>query len=247
MILSYIIVFTLVGSVLSLIGGIFLLSNKTLSYKISHFLTAFAAGALLGTAFFDLLPEASETGNEQVLIWTLFGILLFFILERLIHWFHTHQAKEKEAKKGIVPLIVIGDSIHNFIDGVVIAGTFLVSIPLGIVTALAVAAHEVPQEIGDFGVLLHTGMKRGKVLLINFFSACTAVAGALITFFAADSIDGYLPVFLSLTAGFFIYIALSDLVPEIHSQESRHIALIESILLLSGVAVIYIFVRVFEG
>lgn len=246
-ILTYIILFTLLGSVVSLIGGAILLTNEKFAIKSSHFLSSFAAGSLLGAAFFDLLPEAQEasSGNHDLFLWILTGIMTFFILERFISWFHHHHDHPQKESQTLVPLVVIGDSLHNFIDGVAIAGTFLVSIPLGIVTTLAVAAHEIPQEIGDFGILLHAGMKRQKILLINFFSALTSLAGALLAYSLNSSIEDILPIFLSLTAGFFIYIALSDLIPEIHLEEKRKLAFFESVLLILGILTIYIFVQVF--
>lgn len=246
--LSYIIIFTFLGSVISLIGGVILLFKEKFAIKISHFLASFAAGALLGTAFFDLLPEASEhSGQMNIFLWTLMGILAFFLMERFIHWFHHHHEHGEKEVKPVVPLILVGDSVHNFIDGIAIAATFFVNIPLGIVTSLAVAAHEIPQEIGDFGILLHRGIERKKVLFFNFLSALTAMAGAIITFFASDLITGILPVFLAVTAGFFIYIAASDLIPEIHNEDRKVIAFYETLLLLLGVLVIWIAVSVLEG
>lgn len=250
-ILAYILLFTFLGSVASLIGGITLLYKEKFAIKISHFLSSFAAGVLLGTAFLDLLPEASEHSLEvNLFFWTLSGLLGFFLLERFIHWFHHHGAGEHTDPKGknrsLVSLVVIGDSVHNFIDGVVIAATFLVSIPLGIVTSLAVAAHEIPQEIGDFGILLHRGLKKGKVLLINIISALTAVGGAVLTYLFKDLVTEILPIFLALTAGFFIYIASSDLIPEIHNEDRRMVALVETLLLFIGVLVVLIPVSLLE-
>lgn len=237
--LGYILIFTLLGSVVSLIGGILLLYKEKFALKISHFLSAFAGGALLGTAFFDLLPEGiGQGGAENIFFWTLIGILAFFLLERFIH--HHSESPNPQEKSTVVPLIIIGDSVHNFIDGVAMAGTFLISIPLGIVTSLAVAAHEIPQEIGDFGLMLHKGVPRKRVLLINFYSALAAMVGAVITYMAKDSIVGLLPAVLGLTAGFFIYIAASNLIPEIHSRENQKIAFWETVMLLFGVLVIYI-------
>lgn len=239
MILAYILFFTFLGSIVSLLGGVMLLLKEKFASKISHFLAAFAAGTLLGTAFFDLLPESLEGGGEiDIFWWTLIGILAFFLLERFIH--HHHDDPEN---KNMVPLIVVGDSIHNFVDGMAIAATFLISIPLGIVTSFAVAAHEIPQEIADFGLMLHKGVKRSKVLKINFLSALFAMAGALLTYLAKDALEGLLPIFLSLTAGFFIYIAASDLIPEIHHEDKRVIALTETLLLLLGVLVIWLTVN----
>jgi zinc and cadmium transporter len=249
--LGYIIVFTFLGSIVSLIGGILLLLNEKFALKVSHVLASFAAGALLSTAFFDLLPEAqegAENGEINIFLWTLIGLLIFFLLERFIDFFHHHHEHSKESRKrSIVTLITVGDSVHNLIDGVAIAATFLVSVPLGIATSLAVAAHEIPQEIGDFGVMLHQGVNRMKVLTLNILSALVSMLGAIFTYMAADQIQSLLPLFLSITAGFFIYIAASDLIPEIHNQEKKKIAFIETIALLLGVIVVWYFVTILEG
>lgn len=243
--LEYILLFTFLGSIGSLIGGFILISREKFALKMSHFLASFAAGTFLGAAFLDLLPEALHEGEElniNVSLWMLVGIVLFFLLERTIHWFHHHEEYHEHEKetKPTVPLIIIGDTIHNLVDGVVIAATFLVNIPLGIVTTLAVAAHEIPQEIGDFGLLLHKGLSRKKVVLINVFSACAAFAGAIITYLAGNVLEDYLPIFLAITAGFFIYIAASDLIPEIHHEKRKGFALIESALLILGIVFIYL-------
>lgn len=250
-ILSYILLFTLIGSVISLIGGLILLFKEKFTLKITHFLTAFAAGALLATAFFDLLPEAYEYmeelgGDINIPLWTLIGILSFFLLERFIHHHHSH-GNHTEEKKSIIPLIVIGDTLHNFTDGVAIAATFFVSIPLGIVTSLAVAAHEIPQEIGDFGLMLNKGIKGKKVLLINMYSSLAAMAGAILTYIYKDSLEGFLPLILAVTAGFFIYIALANLIPEIHNRDNQKIAFWETVMLLFGVIVIYVAISTLEG
>lgn len=250
--LAFIIIFTLIGSVASLLGGAILLIKENIAIKISHFLSAFAAGALLATAFFDLLPEAqAQAGEIDIFLFALGGFLIFFLLERFIHWSHHHQTEgfepTKKAPKSIVALINIGDSVHNFVDGVVIASTFMVSIPLGIVTSFAVAAHEIPQEIGDFGIMLHHGVKRGKVLLFNILSAITSLLGAILTFVYGDTVKDMLPLFLSIAGGFFIYIAASDLIPEIHHEEKRSIALFETVLLLLGVFTIWGTIQLLEG
>ena len=250
--LAYIILFTLIGSVFSLVGGIALLFKEKFAIKISHFLSAFAAGALLATSFLDLLPESLEHAREfssdvNVFLWALGGIIIFFLLERFVHWFHhAHTIEHKEPVKPTVPLIMFGDSIHNFIDGVAIAATFMISIPLGIITTFAVAAHEIPQEIGDFGVLLRKGVRRRNVLLFNLFSALTAVLGAVLTYFIGNSIEAYLPHLLALTAGFFIYIALSDLIPEIHHENRKGFATWESVMLILGIVIVYILVSLLE-
>lgn len=246
-ILAYIIVFSLIGSVVSLAGGVSLLYKEAFARKISHFLASFAAGALLGTAFLDLLPEAiHEGGEESVVVWAMIGVLVFFLMERFIHWFHHHHEHLAVADKPTVPLVMAGDTIHNFIDGVAIAATFMVNIPLGIVTTLAVAAHEIPQEIGDFGIMLKSGLARGKILMFNVVSAMAAMVGAVLTYLAGDVIIGYLPALLALTAGFFIYIAASDLIPEIHEENRRGFAAIETGLLILGVLVIWVSISLLE-
>jgi zinc and cadmium transporter len=247
--LGFILLFTLIGSIGSLVGGLILLSKKGLAMKISHFLASFAAGTLLATAFFHLLPEAAheaENTDIPVFVWSLGGIVIFFFIEQFLHWFHHHgyhhsNSDNHELKKGRkIPLLVIGDTLHNFIDGIVIAGSFLVSIPLGITTALSVAAHEIPQEIGDFGLMIQSGMKRGKVIMISMLSAGAALIGAFITYSMGDAIEGFNPIMLSITAGFFIYLALADIVPEIHQEENKKTMLLHSALLLLGIMVIWI-------
>ena len=247
--LTYIIVFTLIGSIGALVGGVILLSKEQFAIRISHFLASFAAGVLLGAAFVDLLPEALEHAEElgseiNIFGWVLAGILSFFLAERFIHWFHHHSNHSEKAhleeKKSVVPLIIFGDTFHNFIDGVAIAATFMIDIQLGIITTLAVAAHEIPQEIGDFGLLLHRGMSRMRVLQVNVLSALAALVGAILTYFLGASIEGFLPAMLSLAAGFFIYIALSDLIPEIHGEDRKDVAFWETVLLLFGVVVIWL-------
>jgi zinc and cadmium transporter len=256
-VLSYIIIFTLIGSVFSLIGGILLLYKEKTMLKYSHFLAAFAAGTLLGTVFFDLLPEAINEAEQvssklgitiNIFFWTLLGFLSFFLLERFIHWFHHHQHDYgEETVKPTVPLIIASDTVHNFIDGVVIASTFLVSIPLGIVTTLAVAVHEIPQEIGDFGILLHKGMKRKKIIIVNVLSALTALLGALLAYWLGERIEAALPVLLAITAGFFIYIAASDLIPEIHHENRKGFAIAETSLMFLGVGTIWIFITLLQS
>lgn len=246
--LVYILLSTFLGSLASLVGGFVLLGNKEIAGKISHYLFSFAAGVLLGTAFLDLLPEASEeAGETNIFLWTLIGMLSFFLLVRFIHWFHHHDDHSKNETDTTIPLIVIGDSIHNFIDGVAIAATFLVSIPLGILTTVAVAVHEIPQEIGDFAILLRKGLKRSKVIWINVFSALASFAGAILMFTLQDSLEGSLPVFLALTAGFFIYIASSDLIPEIHKQDNQRVAFSESLLLIIGAATVFFVATILES
>lgn len=249
--LAYILLFTFLGSIGALIGGLILLSREKFALKVSHYLASFAAGVLLASAFFDLLPEAAHEGEKagiNVFFWALAGMLLFFALERSIHWFHHHEEYHEHEQEGqsTIPLIIIGDTTHNFVDGIVIAATFLVDIQLGIITTLAVAAHEIPQEIADFGLMLHKGLSRMKIILVNILSASAAFFGALITYFLGNFLETYLPIALALTAGFFIYIAASDLIPEIHYEKKRGVALLKTALLFLGVTVIWFSLSFFE-
>lgn len=240
-----IIIASLIGGVGALSGGALLLLGKKVSQNLVHVLVSFAAGALIGTAFFELLPEASEHAEVNVFLWILLGILFFYILERSIHWFQYHQNKHKGKHSPVsVPLVILGDSAHNFIDGVAIAITYLINPAVGITTTLAVFAHELPQEIGDFAILLHEGLSRKKVLIINILSALLAVLGALIAIIVGKQIEQVLPYALSLTAGFFIYIALNNLLPQIHSEEKKGYAFWESGFFLLGILVIWAAVTV---
>lgn len=236
-----VIIFSLIGGVFSLIGGVLLLSRKKSAEALAKYATPFAAGALLAAVFLDLLKEGIEKSpTDTVLIAALAGILIFFTAERFLRWFHHHHEHDDD-KKGdpSISLIIAGDTLHNALDGVAIASAFLISVPTGIVTTLAVAAHEIPQEIGDFGLLLSKGMKRGKVLLVNVLSALATVAAAVITF--ALGSDDKLPigVLLGISAGFLLYIAMSDIIPTIHEKTSKKPLLnIQPLLLIVGVIVV---------
>jgi zinc and cadmium transporter len=240
-----VIFFSLIGGVFSLVGGVILLAKKTWARGLAKFATPFAAGALLAAAFCDLLPEAEHEGDiERALIGTLAGILGFFLVERFLHWFHHHHGDEGEAeieaRDHKVPLIIIGDTLHNALDGVAIAAAFLVSPSVGIITTLAVAAHEIPQEIGDFGLLLHKGLSRGKTLLVNFLSALATLATAVVFWVLGQNFAMPLDFILGLIAGFFVYIAVSDIIPDIHAHEKKRFMGWQSVLLIAGAIVVAI-------
>ena len=245
MILAYIIVFTLIGSILSLFGSLFLLLKQKITQDFSQKLISFAAGALIATAFLDLLPEAAELNEgPQIFLFSLLGFVSFFFAEKYIRLFHYHHG---HGEKPSTVLVLAGDGIHNFVDGVAIAVAFLVSIPLGIVTTIAVASHEIPQEIADMGVLLANGLPKARALIFNFLSAITALIGAIAAFLLAGRIEGYLYIFLAVAAGHFIYIAASDLIPELH-EKSRGKRDFGSILIfVLGILTIYLSSLIFEG
>lgn len=239
---GHIIIFSLLGGVISLLGGVILLSKKSWADKLALYATPFAAGALLAAVFLDLLHEGVSVARPYtVLLSALVGMVVFFFAERFLRWFHHHHEHEELEQKTdpTAALVIAGDTLHNALDGVVIAASFLISVPTGIITTLAVAAHEIPQEIGDFGLLLKKGMSRRNVLLVNVFSALATVAAAVITFWLGS--DDKLPigVLLGLSAGFLLYIAASDIIPTIHEHtKSKGFLDPRPFLLLLGVVVV---------
>ena len=248
-----VIIFAVIGSAVSLSGGILLLLSRHRG-KIAHYATAFAAGALLSAAFVDILPEAFKSGDTQVVSMAIFvGIIVFFLLEGTIHWFHRHrhhdidEPKEPKPTDPIVPLLVIGDTIHDFIDGIAIAAGFLVSPMTGIIVTLAVAAHEIPQEIGDFGLMLSKGVKRSKVLLYNLISAISMIVGAIIFFVIGQQNELPIAPILGAVAGFFIYIAVSDIIPSIHHERSRQSIARDSLILILGAVVVGVAIYLLHG
>lgn len=234
-----IVFYSLIGGVVSLLGGFILLSREKTAVKMAKYATPFAAGALLAAVFLDLLKEGvQEAEPDIVFMATIIGILLFFFAERALHWFHHHH-QHKDAPDPTTGLIIAGDTIHNALDGVAIAAAFLVSVPTGIVTTFAVAAHEIPQEIGDMGLLLHKGMRRKKVLIVNVISALATTLAAVVTFWLGSGDNLPLGLLLGLSAGFLLYIAMSDVIPEIHENASlKRIFDWQPLLLLLGVVVV---------
>lgn len=214
----YVIIFSILGGLFSLIGGLFLLHKRINATTLVRYATPFAAGSLLAAVFLDLLPEATHvTSFEDVMVAVLVGIMLFFLAERFLHWFHHHQHNDTDPS---VNLIIFGDTVHNALDGVAIAAAFLISVPTGIITALAVAAHELPQEMGDFGLLLAKGVRRRKVLLINIMSSLATTVTAVVFYALGSTQNVPIGILLGLSAGFLLYIAMSDIIPEIHERSS---------------------------
>lgn len=260
--LVLIILFTAVGGVLSVMAAaVFLLlrdhhRNAVLPHGIS-----FAIGALLAVAFWGLIPEAFaivKPEQFQTLSGTILaGILGFFVLEKLLIWRHCHYGScEAHGEEGLGgdlvhsnghshsnaksagALIILGDSIHNFVDGVLIAAAFLTDVQLGIVTSLAVAAHEIPQEVGDFAILLDSGYSRGKALFYNILASLTTVLGGVLAYFSLEDLHDSLPYFLALAASSFIYIAVADLIPSLHTKTDMKTSLQQIALIAAGVLLI---------
>lgn len=236
----------LFGGVFSLCGGVLLLSKHSLADKLAEYATPFAAGALLATVFLDLLKDGLEEASvNTVLTATLIGMVLFFFAERFLHWFHHHHQHDHDDVDAVTkPLIIIGDTIHNALDGVAIAAAFLISPATGVITAMAVATHEIPQEIGDFGLLLNKGMRRRNVLLVNLFSALATVVFAVVAYALGSSEVLPIGFLLGLSAGFLLYIAASDIIPDIHENMPKH-KLFDwrALMLLAGVLVVGISVN----
>jgi zinc and cadmium transporter len=246
MILFSIIASSLAISFVSLLGGLGLIYNLTKRRIFLPFFVSFAAGVMLATAFFDLFPEALELGDaESIFMPAFLGIVLFFFLERFLLWFHHHD-NDHHIKPSTI-LINVGDGVHNFIDGVVIAAAFITDPALGFITTLAIAAHEIPHELADFSVMLHGGVSKIRALLYNFLSALTALLGAVLGYFFLETVEGSLAFFLSFTAGMFIYIACSDLIPDLHQEFKQNKNWNQALPFLIGILLIYLVITFIEG
>lgn len=239
---------TFIVSVVSFSGALFLSLNKKRLQKLVFVLVSFAVGALLGNAFFILIPESQEllANNLQVGLLVIVGIVIMFIIEKLIHWRHNHNIEDvkHEAPLGYISLFT--DGLHNFIDGILIASSWMVSPEIGVATTLAVIAHEVPQEISDFGILIHAGFSRKKALLFNFLAACTAILGALITLLTGTYLSDISTYILPVAAGGFVYLAGSDLLPELQREKSKQKSLLQLMAIVAGLALLF-FIQINTG
>ena len=229
------IVATIIISLLSLVGVVTLFINKKVLSKISICFVAFSTGALIGGAFLHLLPEAIELSDSlKPFLFLILGLSVFFVLERYLKWHHCHKNNGCGVHT-FTYMSLIGDSLHNFIDGLVIVSAFAVSKELGIATAFAVAAHELPQELGDFGLLIHGGFSRAKALLWNFISSLVAVVGAVIGYIMINSFHNITSFLLPFAAGGFLYIAMSDLIPELHKEPRISKSIFNFMLFAAGI------------
>ncbi len=248
-----IIIATFVVSLFSLVGIYGLsLREKTL-HKILLVLVAFSAGSILGAAYFDLLPEAieffEEAGFEEsvVYVYITLGFVAFFFLERFIYWYHGHphetdvsdEIAGKASIKGFAYLNLIGDGIHNFVDGIVIAASFLAGFSVGLATTVAVIFHELPQEMGDYGILIYGGFKRRSALLLNFVVALTVVLGGISVAFFIETVAELSGFLIALAAGGFIYLAASELIPELHEEKSFKKSAVQFVVFNLGITLIW--------
>lgn len=236
---------------LSLLGGLgglvvasgILLINDSRRAQLIPWLVSYAVGALLGVSMLAILPEALDhLSPERVLGTLLGGILIFFVLEKLVLWRHCH-IHDCEVHDGSVFPVLIGDAFHNFVDGAVIAAAVMTSVPLGVSTALAVAAHEIPQEVGDFAILLHAGYSRRRALLLNVTSGLASAGGALVALVALKLVPLVLPYCLALAAASFLYVAMADLIPGLHRGRTDAHSLRQILLIAAGVATAFVFVQ----
>ncbi|HMH70670.1 MAG TPA: ZIP family metal transporter [Candidatus Saccharimonadales bacterium] len=229
----------IIGSAVSFAGGIALLRVKKRRQAALLLTMPFGAGALLAAAFFDLLPEAFELGDPRtLLLYCLGGFIFFFVLERCASWFHHHHEHEHPVRNVQQRrLIIVGDMMHNAIDGIAIGAAFLVSIPTGIITTLAVSAHEIPKELGTFALLLSKGWKDKVVILANLATAVATVIAAVAVYSLGKDLGAFVGPLLAITSGFFIYVAASDIIPDIHEQP-RKIGTIQAAMLVAGVVIV---------
>jgi len=235
----YTLISVLAVSLISLIGLLTFPIKEQKLRSLLLYLVSFSAGGLFTDAFIHLIPEAAVNGLElKVPIYILSGIITSFILEKLIQWRHCHIPTSEEHPHPFAYMNLFGDGVHNFIDGIVVAGSYIASLPVGMATTLAVVFHEIPQEIGDYGVLLHGGFSKNKALLFNFLTAIMAFFGALLALALSFYIENFTVFLLSFAAGEFIYIAGSDLVPELHKETKLSKSLLQLIAFIFGVLVI---------
>jgi zinc and cadmium transporter len=247
----WIILFCLLGGLLSVLAAaLFLVLKESLRNHLLPHLVSFATGALLGAAFLGLLPHAlasvNSTDTHVIPMAVLLGLLGFFLLEKLVLWRHchadhceVHAPDDHSRDHSTGAMILLGDGLHNFLDGILIAAAFLTDIHLGIVTSLAVAAHEIPQEVGDFAVLLHSGFSRKRACLYNVLTSLTTVFGGVLSYFALQSMQNVLPYVLAIAASSFIYIAVADLIPTLHRRVEGRATLQQVLLIAAGILLIY--------
>lgn len=247
-ILTWILAATLLGGVLSVIAAAVVALNARITQV--PVLVSYAVGALLGAVFLDILPEAFERAEsvETMAVTVLFGILLFFVLEKLVLWRHCHverceahdppQPLHDHGRSGM--MIMIGDTFHNFVDGVLIAAAFLANIELGIVTAIAIIAHEVPQEVGDFLILLHSGYTKVEAFTFNVLSSAAMIAGGALAYFALQTMEGLVPALLGLAAASMLYVSVADLIPGLHRRPELQATVQQVVLIALGVGTIWL-------
>ena len=239
--LASILIATGIISVLSLSGSVFLFLRKHVLDKLAIFLVAFAAGALMGTAFLHLLPEAVEmVEGKGAFLYILIGFTIFFFLENVLHWHHSHRGGDT-AHAQLGTLSLFGDAAHNFLDGLIIAAAFFIDMRLGIVTATAIALHEIPQEVAEYGVLIYTGFSRARALVFNFLSASTVIVGGIVGYLLQGIIGQLETIIMFFAVGTFLYLAASDFVPEIKKEQGLKKSLTLLSVFAAGIMLMWLF------
>lgn len=240
--------FTFLASIVSLFLVAVLLLHKTLIRKTSFLLVSFAAGALLATAFMETLKEAVDIAGTDVFLWTTISFATFFLIERLFVSLHRHTEEDhldaSEELSVPTPFLVFGDGLHNFIDGMSIAAAFLVNFQLGLITSIAVFVHEIPHELGDFGILVQKGWSRAGVLWINAATGAVSILGAIVAFYLGKQFENVVPILLSVTTANFIYLSATGLLPEIHHKAKRSFAVKYTLSFFMGIILIAILIKI---
>ncbi|OGB74029.1 hypothetical protein A2V68_01520 [candidate division Kazan bacterium RBG_13_50_9] len=240
-ILLYIIASVTVVSLISLLGVLYFILSPRWFDRALPWLVAFAAGALLGVSFFDLIPESFGYLDDKAPVYVVGGIVLFLLFEQVLHWHHEHRhdCEDCGSRKTVGYTVLLGDGLHNFLDGILLASAFLTNVGLGLAATVAVVLHEIPQELGDFAVLVHSGFSRYRALLFNFLSALTAVVGGLLAYFFLQKAEGVVPYIIAIGAGGFLYIALVDLVAELKGHQSLSVRLGQLAALIIGLLILF--------
>lgn len=243
--LVWIIGSTFLVSLLSFLGILTLSFKEKFLKEITILLVALSAGALMGGAFFHMIPESIENFDiDSLFIYVIVGFVIFFLLEKILYWRHCHDVNCDVHTFGYMN--IIGDSLHNFIDGLVIAAAFISNFEVGVATTIAIVFHEIPQEIGDFGVLLHSGFKKSRAFLVNFITALTAVLGGIIGFVISFYVSEFVPTLLPIAAGGFLYISASDLIPEIRKVVDVKKSVSTLLIFLAGILLMFLTKMIFE-
>jgi zinc and cadmium transporter len=237
--LVYALIASVIVSLISLVGIVALVIKENLLQKMIIFLVAFAAGGLIGGAFLDIIPEAMKYIKDisQLFLYVVLGYVIFFIIEKYLHWRHCHDAECKMHR--FTYLNIIGDMVHNFSDGLIIGAVFLIDVKVGIAATLAIIFHEIPHEIGNFTVLVYGGYSKMKALSFNFLSSLFAIVGTLIGYYFASKVGGFAGIILPLAAGGFIYVASCDLIPELHKEEDGKRSALIMVTFAFGIMLMY--------
>ncbi len=231
-------------TLLSLIGIVFFLIDERIMKKSLLYFVSFSTGALLGDVFLHMIPEFAEEEGFLVAAMpvVLLGIVFSFCVEKIIHWRHCHLEPEEDTghHHHVGTMSILGETVHNLIDGIIIAASYMASIPLGISTTIAIVFHEIPHEVGNFAVLLHSGFTKKRALMLNLLSACAGILGTLAVLFASTTTQGIQPYLLPFAAGNLLYIAGSDLIPELHRSTRLSQGVIQLIAMLIGIGSMYL-------